>query len=71
MILTNDFSNSVLQTDSNNNRSSPELCFTNIDNIVLEKSDAQGTLDILVEKARANTDEENCKTYLIYIDIFS
>lgn len=62
---TNNFSNCALQID---NRSSIDLCIENIEGTVLEKSDPQKTLDLLIEKSNDNTDEDSCELCLIHTD---
>lgn len=49
----------------NDNKSFTDLCAENIENM-LEKSDIQETLDILVENSRINTDEGNRELCSIY-----
>jgi len=44
----------------NNNRLSTDLCLEKIEGIVLEKSDAQGMLDVTV-KSSADTNGNDCE----------
>ncbi|XP_036150106.1 uncharacterized protein LOC118648017 isoform X2 [Monomorium pharaonis] len=65
MILTNDFSKSTLQIGTmKNNSSSTDLCVEDTETIILEKSDTQETLNMLVEKSRKNTDGDNSSEYI-------
>lgn len=60
IILTNDIPNYELPMDTmNDSRLLIDLCFENIEHI--EKINTQETLDILAEKTKASTDEDNCK----------
>jgi len=46
----------------NNNRSPIDLCFKNMEETVLAKSDTQEKLDMLVENSEGDTGD-NCKLY--------
>jgi len=60
-MITNNYSNCALLIDTmNNNRLSTDLCLEKIEGIVLEKSDAQGMLDVTV-KSSADTNGNDCE----------
>jgi len=65
-MITNNYSNCALLIDiTNNNRLSTDLCLEKIERTVLEKSDAQGMLDVTV-KSSADANGNDCE--YIYAD---